>query len=93
MSVVAEAVEEYNRGRGRGGGSWCGDDDRWSVRHGQQRRSIEDVEAISALWCYRTMLKRGVSVAEVLVWRRSFRPPEYKHSFTLTLEPNAARRS
>ena len=49
MSVVAEAVEESNSGRGRAGGSWGGDDDRWSVRHGQQRRSIVDVEAISTL--------------------------------------------
>ena len=66
MSVVAKAVEEYDRGRERGGGSWGGDDDRWSFRHGQQRPSIEDVEAIFAWWCYRMMLKRGVSVAEVL---------------------------
>lgn len=89
MSVITEAMEEYNGGRGRSGGSWGGDDDRWSVRHGQQRRSIEEIEAIMALWCYRTKLMRGVSVAEVLVWRRSFRPPEHKHSFILTPGPNA----
>ncbi len=48
MSVVTKAVEEYDRGRERGGGSWGRDDDRWSIRHGQQRPSIENVEAISA---------------------------------------------
>ena len=50
MSVVAKAVEEDYRSRLRGVEVWCGDDDRWSVRHGWQRRLIEDVEAISALW-------------------------------------------
>ena len=66
MSVVAKAVEEYDRGRAGGGGSWGGDDDRWRVIHGQQRRWIEDVEAISASWSYRTMLERGVSIVEAL---------------------------
>ena len=66
MSVVAKAVEEYDRGRAGGGGSRGGDDDRWRVRHGQQRRWIEDVEAISASCSYRTMLERAVSIEETL---------------------------
>ena len=48
MSVVAKAVEEDYRSRLRGVEVWCGNDDRWSERHGWQRWSIEDVEAISA---------------------------------------------
>ena len=66
MSVVAKAVEEDYRVRLRGLGIRCGDDDKWGVRHGGQGRSIEDVEAIFPLWCSKTVLKRGVSVAKVL---------------------------
>lgn len=49
MSVIAKAVEEDYRSRLRGMEVWCGNDNWWSVRHGWQRRLIEDVEAISAL--------------------------------------------
>ena len=78
MSIVAEAVQEYDSSRGRGGWSWGWDDDRWSVRHGQQKQSIEDVDAMFALWYYSPMMKRGVSVAEVLVGGRSFRPLHFE---------------
>lgn len=66
MSVVAKTVEEDYRSRLRGMGVWSGDNDRWSVRHGWQRRLTEAVDAISALWYSETMLKRGVSVPRVL---------------------------
>ena len=66
MSVVAKAVEEDYRSRLRGLGVWCGDDNRWGIRHGWQGRSIEDVEAMFPLWYSKTILKRGVSVAKVL---------------------------
>ena len=66
MSVVAKTVEENYRSTLRGSRVWCGDDDRWSVRHGWQRRSTEDVKAISAVFYSETIVKRGVSVPRVL---------------------------
>ena len=79
MSVVAKAVEEDYRSRLRGLGIWCGDDDRWGDRHGWQGRSIEDVEAIFPLWCSKTILKRGVSVAKVLLVK--ILPPARRQAF------------